>query len=36
MSGFSARRMKTGVKGKTPKTARLGKSRRNVGAAKKR
>ncbi|KAH8663922.1 eukaryotic rRNA processing protein EBP2-domain-containing protein [Xylariales sp. PMI_506] len=34
MSGFSARRMKTGAKAKPAKTARLGKSRRNVGAGK--
>ncbi|KAI0122946.1 eukaryotic rRNA processing protein EBP2-domain-containing protein [Xylariales sp. AK1849] len=34
MSGFSARRMKTGTKGKPAKTARLGKSRRNTGAGK--
>ncbi|KAJ3558027.1 hypothetical protein NPX13_g9808 [Xylaria arbuscula] len=35
LSGFSAKRMKGGApKGKTPKTARLGKSRRKVGAAK--
>ncbi|KAI1335245.1 eukaryotic rRNA processing protein EBP2-domain-containing protein [Xylariaceae sp. FL0016] len=34
MSGFSARRMKTGAKGKLPKTSRLGKSRRNAGAGK--
>ncbi|KAI0408228.1 eukaryotic rRNA processing protein EBP2-domain-containing protein [Xylaria palmicola] len=34
LSGFSARRMKGGAaKGKTPKTARLGKSRRKVGGA---
>jgi rRNA-processing protein EBP2 len=35
LSGFSARRMKTGEKGKPAKTARLGKSRRNVGGGKK-
>ncbi|KAI0514443.1 eukaryotic rRNA processing protein EBP2-domain-containing protein [Xylaria bambusicola] len=34
LSGFSAKRMKGGAKGKTPKTARLGKSRRKAGAAK--
>lgn len=35
LSGFSAKRMKGGApKGKTPKTARLGKSRRKVGAGK--
>ncbi|TRX95399.1 hypothetical protein FHL15_003730 [Xylaria flabelliformis] len=34
LSGFSAKRMKGGVKGKTPKTARLGKSRRKAGAGK--
>ncbi|KXJ93100.1 eukaryotic rRNA processing protein EBP2-domain-containing protein [Microdochium bolleyi] len=34
MSGFSAKRMKTGTKGKIPKTARLGKARRNAGAGK--
>ncbi|KAI0145212.1 eukaryotic rRNA processing protein EBP2-domain-containing protein [Xylariaceae sp. FL1272] len=31
MSGFSTKRMKSGAKGKTMKTARLGKSRRNAG-----
>lgn len=34
MSGFSAKRMKTGTKGKPMKTARLGKARRNAGAQK--
>ncbi|KAI1076065.1 eukaryotic rRNA processing protein EBP2-domain-containing protein [Whalleya microplaca] len=34
MSAFSARRMKTGVKGKVAKTSRLGKSRRSAGAGK--
>ncbi|KAI1175488.1 eukaryotic rRNA processing protein EBP2-domain-containing protein [Nemania sp. FL0916] len=34
LSGFSAKRMKSGAKGKTPKTARLGKSRRKAGAGK--
>ncbi|KAI0459833.1 eukaryotic rRNA processing protein EBP2-domain-containing protein [Xylaria acuta] len=34
LSGFSAKRMKGGAKGKTPKTARLGKSRRKAGAGK--
>ncbi|KAI1284503.1 eukaryotic rRNA processing protein EBP2-domain-containing protein [Xylaria sp. FL0933] len=34
LSGFSVKRMKGGVKGKTPKTARLGKSRRKAGAGK--
>ncbi|KAJ8125700.1 hypothetical protein O1611_g7940 [Lasiodiplodia mahajangana] len=34
VSGFSVKRMKTGAKGKTPKTARLGKSRRKAGAGK--
>ncbi|KAF2972608.1 hypothetical protein GQX73_g1027 [Xylaria multiplex] len=34
LSGFSVKRMKGGAKGKTPKTARLGKSRRKVGAGK--
>ncbi|KAI1738518.1 eukaryotic rRNA processing protein EBP2-domain-containing protein [Xylaria scruposa] len=34
LSGFSAKRMKGGVKGKTPKTARLGKSRRKAGVGK--
>ncbi|KAI0544381.1 eukaryotic rRNA processing protein EBP2-domain-containing protein [Xylaria curta] len=34
LSSFSAKRMKGGVKGKTPKTARLGKSRRKAGAGK--
>ncbi|KAK5630784.1 hypothetical protein RRF57_006499 [Xylaria bambusicola] len=35
LSGFSVKRMKGGAaKGKTPKTARLGKSRRKAGAAK--
>ncbi|KAI1753465.1 eukaryotic rRNA processing protein EBP2-domain-containing protein [Xylaria castorea] len=34
LSGFSAKRMKGGVKGKTPKTARLGKSRRKAGGGK--
>jgi rRNA-processing protein EBP2 len=34
MSGFSARRMKTGAKGKPAKTARLGKSRRSAGGGK--
>ncbi|KAK9774201.1 putative rRNA-processing protein EBP2 [Seiridium cardinale] len=34
MSGFSAKRMKTGVKGKPAKTARLGKARRNAGTQK--
>ncbi|KAI0977382.1 eukaryotic rRNA processing protein EBP2-domain-containing protein [Xylaria arbuscula] len=35
LSGFSAKRMKGGAaKGKTPKTARLGKSRRKAGGAK--
>ena len=31
MSGFSAKKMKTGTKGKVQKTARLGKARRNAG-----
>lgn len=35
LSGFSAKRMKGAApKGKTPKTARLGKSRRKAGAGK--
>ncbi|KAH7033241.1 eukaryotic rRNA processing protein EBP2-domain-containing protein [Microdochium trichocladiopsis] len=34
MSGFSAKRMKTGAKGKIPKTARLGKNRRKAVAGK--
>ncbi|KAI0810661.1 eukaryotic rRNA processing protein EBP2-domain-containing protein [Xylaria sp. FL0064] len=34
LSGFSVKRMKGGAKGKTPKTARLGKSRRKAGAGK--
>ncbi|TGJ86162.1 hypothetical protein E0Z10_g2619 [Xylaria hypoxylon] len=34
LSGFSVKRMKGGPKGKTAKTARLGKSRRNAGAGK--
>ncbi|KAI3323008.1 Ebp2-domain-containing protein [Xylariaceae sp. AK1471] len=34
LSGFSAKRMKTGEKGKVAKTARLGKSRRKAGAGK--
>ncbi|KAI1191994.1 eukaryotic rRNA processing protein EBP2-domain-containing protein [Nemania serpens] len=34
LSGFSAKRMKGGAKGKLPKTARLGKSRRKAGAGK--
>ncbi|KAI1125378.1 eukaryotic rRNA processing protein EBP2-domain-containing protein [Nemania abortiva] len=34
LSGFNVKRMKGGVKGKTPKTARLGKSRRKAGAGK--
>ncbi|KAI1864225.1 hypothetical protein JX265_008596 [Neoarthrinium moseri] len=34
MSGFSARRMKTGAKGKPAKTSRLGKSRRQAGGNK--
>ncbi|RYP76712.1 hypothetical protein DL770_007186 [Monosporascus sp. CRB-9-2] len=36
MSGFSARRMKTGARAKVPKTARLGKSRRKAAGAGKR
>ncbi|RYP54389.1 hypothetical protein DL768_000806 [Monosporascus sp. mg162] len=36
MSGFSARRMKTGSHAKVPKTARLGKSRRKAAGAGKR
>ncbi|KAI0490668.1 eukaryotic rRNA processing protein EBP2-domain-containing protein [Xylaria cf. heliscus] len=34
LSGFNVKRMKGGPKGKTPKTARLGKSRRKAGAGK--
>ncbi|KAI0120116.1 eukaryotic rRNA processing protein EBP2-domain-containing protein [Nemania sp. FL0031] len=34
LSGFNVKRMKGGAKGKTPKTARLGKSRRKAGAGK--
>ncbi|KAI0438051.1 eukaryotic rRNA processing protein EBP2-domain-containing protein [Xylaria telfairii] len=34
LSGFSAKRMKGGAKGKLPKTARLGKSRRKASAGK--
>ncbi|KAI0426181.1 eukaryotic rRNA processing protein EBP2-domain-containing protein [Xylaria sp. FL1042] len=34
LSGFSVKRMKGGAKGKIPKTARLGKSRRKAGAGK--
>ena len=34
LSGFSVKRMKSGAKGKTPKTARLGKSRRKAMASK--
>ncbi|KAI8951336.1 eukaryotic rRNA processing protein EBP2-domain-containing protein [Xylaria longipes] len=34
LSGFSVKRMKGGAKGKMPKTARLGKSRRKAGAGK--
>ncbi len=34
LSGFSVKRMKGGAKGKTPKTARLGKNRRKAGAGK--
>ncbi|KAI0541035.1 eukaryotic rRNA processing protein EBP2-domain-containing protein [Xylaria digitata] len=34
LSGFSVKRMKGGAKGKMPKTTRLGKSRRKVGAGK--
>jgi rRNA-processing protein EBP2 len=34
LSGFSAKRMKSGAKSKPAKTARLGKARRNAGAQK--